>query len=154
MRSETSQVIPMVGMLVIGFGVHATYQNYRGTDLSRVPRLDDGAPIGAPSAGSPSATSTVERPAPAGPPRGPRATARAVEGLELYPTIQKGMRTPFDLWAYYGRGVSSFDSPVLPMRFEQWLDFHRAQKPQLMKEVRAYMADRYDFSGEAIPGRF
>lgn len=38
------------------------------------------------------------------------------------------------------------------MRFEQWLDFHRKQKPQLMKDVRSYMEGRFDFSGVAIPG--
>jgi cytochrome c peroxidase len=40
------------------------------------------------------------------------------------------------------------------MRFEQWLSFHRKQKPQLMKDVNAYMAERYTFSGDAIPGQF
>ena len=59
--------------------------------------------------------------------------------LILYPTIDKGMRTPFDLWRYYGRGVSSFNSPILPMRFEQWVEFHRKQKPKLMDDVREYM---------------
>jgi cytochrome c peroxidase len=41
----------------------------------------------------------------------------------------------------------------MPMRFEQWLEFHRKQKPALMRDVRAYMAKRYDFSGEAIEGQ-
>jgi cytochrome c peroxidase len=41
----------------------------------------------------------------------------------------------------------------MPMRFEQWLDFHRSQKPELMRDVHAYMNGRYDFSGEAIPGQ-
>ena len=64
------------------------------------------------------------------------------------------MRTPFDLWRYYGRGVSSFSSPVLPMRFDQWLSYHRSQKPKLMRDVQSYMNSRYDFSGEVIPGQF
>ena len=38
------------------------------------------------------------------------------------------------------------------MRFEQWLSFHRKQKPQLMRDVHEYMNTRYDFSGAAIPG--
>ena len=64
------------------------------------------------------------------------------------------MRTPFDLWRYYGRGRSSFGSPILPMRFDQWLDFHRKQKPQLMSDVRDYMNERYNFSGEAMSGQY
>jgi cytochrome c peroxidase len=74
--------------------------------------------------------------------------------LKLYPTVTKGMRTPFELWEYYGRGTSSFNSPILPMRFEQWLSFHRKQKPKLMDDVRAYMTSRFDFSGAAIPNQF
>jgi cytochrome c peroxidase len=77
-----------------------------------------------------------------------------VEGLLLYPTIAKGMRTPFDVWRYYGRDASSYNSPILPMRFEQWLEFHRKQKPSLMADVRAYMNRRYNLSGEAIPGQY
>ena len=42
-------------------------------------------------------------------------------------------------------------SPILPMRFDQWLDFHRKQKPKLMKDVRRYMDSRFDFSGERFP---
>jgi cytochrome c peroxidase len=38
------------------------------------------------------------------------------------------------------------------MSFSDWLAFHRAQKPQLMADIRAYMASRYDFSGRALPG--
>ena len=68
--------------------------------------------------------------------------------LLLYPTITKGMRTPFDLWRYYGRGDSSFSSPIMPMRFEQWLEFHAQAETRLMRDVHAYMAERYDFSGE------
>ena len=36
------------------------------------------------------------------------------------------------LWSRY----FFVSSPVLPMRFEQWLEFHRKQKPLLMKDVR------------------
>jgi cytochrome c peroxidase len=72
----------------------------------------------------------------------------------IYPTLEKGMRTPFDLWRYYGRGSSSFTSPVLPMRFEQWLSFHRKQKPKLMKDVANYMASRYDFSEQPMAEQF
>ena len=34
---------------------------------------------------------------------------RTTGELKLYPSIEKGMRTPFDLWRYYGRGRSSFN---------------------------------------------
>ena len=74
--------------------------------------------------------------------------------LELYPTVTKGLRTPFDLWRYYGRGKSSFGSPELPMKLEQWLEFHRKQKPQLMEDIREYMSSRYDFHETAMPGYF
>ncbi|MEZ5305158.1 MAG: hypothetical protein R3F11_31620 [Verrucomicrobiales bacterium] len=63
------------------------------------------------------------------------------------------MRTPFDLWRYYGRGTTSFTSPELPMRWDQWMDFHRKQKPKLMDDVRSYMERRFDLSGDAIPGQ-
>jgi cytochrome c peroxidase len=77
-----------------------------------------------------------------------------VDELRLYPTVTKGMRTPFDLWRYYGRDVSSFGSPILEMRFEQWLSFHRKQKPQLMRDVREYMDGRYEFSETPMPGQY
>lgn len=37
------------------------------------------------------------------------------------------------------------------MRFEQWLEFHRKQKPSLMRDIRTYMSLRFDFSGSALP---
>jgi len=83
-----------------------------------------------------------------------QAIGDITDELTLYPTIEKGMRTPFDLWRYYGRGATSFNTPVLPMRFEQWVEFHARQKPQLMDDLRAYMAGRFDFSGAPIPGAF
>jgi cytochrome c peroxidase len=76
------------------------------------------------------------------------------EGLRLYPSVDKGARTPFDLWRYYGRGDSSFGSPVLPMSFDEWLAFHEKQKPELMEDVKAYMAERYAFTGAGMPGQF
>jgi cytochrome c peroxidase len=75
-----------------------------------------------------------------------------IDQLQAYPDVQKGERTPFDLWRYGGKGKSSFMDPNLPMSWEEWLVFHRKQKPELMKDVREYMASRYNFSGEAIPG--
>jgi cytochrome c peroxidase len=77
-----------------------------------------------------------------------------VDELELYPTITKGLRTPLDLWRYYGRGKTSFGTPELPMKFEQWLEFHRKQKPELMEDVREYMDARYDFHETPLPGYF
>jgi cytochrome c peroxidase len=145
------------------WGVRSTYGAFRGTELSRVPSVGSRpARAPRPAEGAPAASGT---PAPSVP--GASRAARVdedgeersvlaprTEGLSIYPEVQEGTRTPFDLWRYYGRGVSSFGSPVLPMRFEQWLSFHRKQKPALMRDVRAYMAARYDFSGEAIPGAF
>jgi len=75
-----------------------------------------------------------------------------VSRLEPYPPGDVGARTPFDLWRYAGRGDSSWDRSVLPMSFEAWLDLHAAQKPELMRDVRAYMASRFDFGGRAFPG--
>jgi cytochrome c peroxidase len=75
-----------------------------------------------------------------------------VSKLKPYPPASKGDRTPFDIWRYAGRGGSSFESPVLPMSFEDWLAFNLERKPGLMQEVRDYMNSRYDFHNEAIPG--
>jgi cytochrome c peroxidase len=139
-------VLILLGVGGLAFGVGSSYEKYRGTDHSRVPRL---GPARSASAAPPVSAS------PGAPPEPPAPAVPAVDdGLQLYPTVTKGTRTPFDLWRYYGRGASSFGSPLLPMRFEQWLSFHAKQKPRLMKDVRAYMAGRYDWNGEAIPGRF
>jgi cytochrome c peroxidase len=75
-----------------------------------------------------------------------------VSQLKPFPDVQKGDRTPFDLWRYGGRGESSSGQPVLPMPFAEWLRFNLDRRPELMDEVRHYMASRFDFSGEAIPG--
>ena len=64
------------------------------------------------------------------------------------------MRTPFDLWRYAGKGVSSWGSPQLRMPFSEWLEYHRVNKPKLMADVTAYMSTRYDFSGGTIEGAF
>lgn len=77
-----------------------------------------------------------------------------ISRLKPYPEVQKGDRTPFDLWRYGGRGASSSDRPTLPMPFDRWLRFNLDRKPELMADIRAYMASRYDFSGEAIEGVF
>lgn len=77
-----------------------------------------------------------------------------VDSLKSYPDLKKGERTPFELWEYAGKGKSSFGIPELPMSWDEWVAFHKKQKPELMKDVRAYMNQRYDFSGEAIPGKF
>jgi len=165
---------------VLAWGIVATYEDYRGTELSRVPERRTVA--GRPRPAGPSATlaamTALGAPGQVLAERAPddRATddggqrsytdpvnviedadgllAPHLEGLELYPTVQKGMRTPFDLWRYYGRGVTSFGTPVLPMRFEQWLAYHERQKPKLMRDVYTYMNRRYAFTGEAIPGAF
>ena len=154
MNSIGMRVALLLGVAGLAFGIGSTYERYRGTDLSRVPRMESAPTTGfaLPDAVSPFPARALAAPAPA---RGPRPSKPAVvDGLELYPSIIKGARTPFDLWRYYGRGVSSFGSPVLPMRFDQWLSFHAKQKPELMKDVRAYMGGRYDFHERTVPGQF
>ncbi len=155
MTSNTMRLLLLLLAVAFAFAIGSTYERYRGTDLSRVPPLEAATRTQGPEARD-TMTDLVTRVAPMAaradtpPPDPPPAIA---DELEIYPTIQKGMRTPFDLWRYYGRGDSSFGSPVLPMRFEQWLAFHRKQKPKLMADVREYMASRYDFSGDTIPGQ-
>lgn len=75
-----------------------------------------------------------------------------VSKLPPYPPGGAGVRTPFDLWRYAGKQGGSIGNPRLPMTFEEWLSFHREQKPQLMEAVRQYMNGRFDFSGDALPG--
>ncbi len=150
------------GVLVVVIGVWGTYERYRGSALGRVPARSQTSAPGAAAATSRHPVATSH---PAGAAEGRRdgsdgavaSGAAPLRGaytdeLVLYPSLTEGMRTPFDLWRYFGRGVSSFGSPNLPMRFEQWLDFHAKQKPDLMADVRDYMHARYDFTGEEIPG--
>jgi cytochrome c peroxidase len=160
----SSHLFAFVLVAVLTVGISTTYGKYRGTELSRVPVLGSAvrsrAVMGSPT--RPAANQLARTTDTA-------ATAHSREALNsrpqtssywgaddllIFPTVTKGMRTPFDLWRYYGRGVSSYESPVMDMRFEQWLSFHRKQKPKLMKDVREYMASRYDFSGRPIPGQF
>ena len=76
-----------------------------------------------------------------------------VSKLLSYPQpCTEGMRTPFDLWRYAGKGVTSWGSPQLRMPWQQWLDLHAKQKPVLMAEVRQYMDGRFNFHGSSIPG--
>lgn len=77
-----------------------------------------------------------------------------VSRLSPYPPAAKGERTPFDLWRYAGKGATSYDSLVLPMPWAEWVGFHRAQKPNLMADVRAYMNARFAFSDTTIPGLY
>jgi len=132
----------LIGALLLGvsFGVAITYAKYRGTDLSRVPASPQDV-ANTEVQGNGLATQKVGE-------HDRRVTYDPGAELQLYPTVTKGMRTPFDLWRYYGKGRSSFNSPILPMRFEQWLDFHAKQKPGLMRDVRAYMNGRFNFSGK------
>ncbi len=151
--------IGVVGMVI---GISATYEKYRGTDLSRVPQFDRRS-----TARGVAAVDDAHRVAGSHTYDddllalnvGERTTDSAaveprIDGLRIYPTIEKGMRTPFDLWRYYGRGVTSFGTPVLPMRFDQWRSFHRKQKPDLMRDVREYMNRRYDFGEKSVAGHF
>ena len=174
MKRSTERIVVAVAVLAAALGMHLTYDAYRGTETSRVPsfrqeearrfpplpaaRLAATEPGAATQDASGAAPVVADaRPAPTSlerPPARRRELARAVDELEIYPTVARGFRTPFDLWRYYGRGASSFDTPLMPMRFEQWLAFHRDQKPRLMADVRDYMASRFDFSGAARPGAF
>ncbi len=77
-----------------------------------------------------------------------------VDSLAPFPQIKKGERTPLDLWKYAGKAGSSFMNPSLPMSWDEWVAFHEKQKPQLMRDVRAYMQSRYDFSGDAYADRY
>lgn len=72
--------------------------------------------------------------------------------LPHYPRAPYGERTPLDLYRYAGRGDSSWGSLNLRMPWDEWVAFHREQKPQLMADVHAYMNSRFDFSGKAIEG--
>lgn len=152
-----------LGALVLVIGISTTYERYRGTELSRVPVLTRPATAGevatpgsTPSQGlSPTGAALASAGVTGGhAPSDPLSVKPLTDGLKLYPTVKKGMRTPFDLWRYYGRGATSFGSPMMPMRFEQWLTFHRKQKPKLMEDVREYMNGRYDFSGTPIAGQY
>jgi hypothetical protein len=160
MKVVLTRVMLALVLIGLGVGINVTYESYRGTGLSSVPELGPRRLEAAQSqtsdspAQSRSETSSkvAARPdAPAVRPDLAALRSAVVSELTLYPTLAKGMRTPFDLWRYYGRGVSSFSSPILPMRFEQWLEFHRKQKPSLMQDIRNYMAMRFDFSGSALP---
>lgn len=74
-----------------------------------------------------------------------------VSRLLPYPQLKDGERTPFDLWKYAGRDESSWNSPKLPMPWDEWVQFHRNQKPKLMTDVREYMNSRFDMNGRVIP---
>lgn len=77
-----------------------------------------------------------------------------VDSLLPYPSLKKGERTPFDLWKYAGKSGSSFMDPNLPMEWDEWVAFHKKQKPELMKDVQAYMNSRYNFNEETYPDKF
>lgn len=171
-RTNFGRIVVALFVMGMMFGIGTTYERYRGTDNSRVPlrslvtdeesTSNDQSVITrllSQSAVADSVSSAFTDRPPLAENEALRPAAKvsssgSTEELSLYPSIQKGMRTPFDLWRYYGRGRSSFGSPVLPMRFEQWLAFHRKQKPKLMRDVHEYMDARFDFSGEPIPGHF
>jgi cytochrome c peroxidase len=166
MKPFTQQALLTLIVVAFCFGVHATYEKYRGTELSRVPTrprthiASAGLSAGVAQAHPPRPAQTTSAYVTASDRPGrdevpvPAAIGDLTHELILYPSIEKGMRTPFDLWRYYGRGASSFSTPMLPMRFEQWVDFHRKQKPKLMSDVRDYMNSRFEFSGSTLPGQF
>lgn len=166
MNKDLTQILAIgFGIAGMVIGINASYDKYNKGSLSRVPavNVDSSLPIvELASAISPDSAATGIKAVaavdsnrvPKQPVQGNAAETDDLNKLKLYPTINMGMRTPFDLWAYYGRGVSSYQSPALPMRWEQWVNFHQKQKPELMADVHRYMNGRFDFSGEAIPGRW
>ncbi len=77
-----------------------------------------------------------------------------IDSLLPYPDLAKGERTPFELWKYGGKNGSSFMNPTLPMSWEEWLAFHKQQKPQLMLDVDNYMNARYNFDGQVHEGKY
>jgi cytochrome c peroxidase len=160
MNEKFKIIVGLAFAAALAAGVHLTYGEYIGSNNSRLPmkaassdRVATAQPGMAPAAKDNSVVSPISNAVAAG-----GATNVEIidytEELEIYPEVTKGMRTPFDLWRYYGRGDSSFGSPTLPMRWEQWVAFNEKQKPQLMKDLRNYMNSRYDFSGIAITGQY
>ena len=75
-----------------------------------------------------------------------------LEGLKPYPPAGKGDRTPFEIWEYAGKNGSTFGSPTLPGTFEEWKKMNMDRKAGFMEEIDTYMASRFDFSGDEIPG--
>ncbi|MCH7524140.1 MAG: cytochrome C [Bacteroidetes bacterium] len=75
-----------------------------------------------------------------------------IDKLLKFPDLKKGERTPFDLYKYGGRDKSSFMDRDLGMSWDEWVAFHKAQKPKLMADVKKYMNQRYNFSNEPIEG--
>lgn len=175
MKSLPQFVILAVGLFGMSVGIHSAYERYKGSGLSRVPTGQPYVPTAAqvPPLAPPSKSSAqpaTDRASPAANPPAAAVTPVAanimpplrmrpatlgpnIDQLTLYPSLDKGMRTPFDLWRFYGRATSSFMSPVLSMRWEQWEEFHRKQKPGLMEDVRSYMNSRFHLSGQTMPGQ-
>lgn len=137
MSPVSKNIAAFVIVGVLATGVYGSYQVYKGTGLSRVPKQVSAEYEGNKDTPGPS---TI--------------TNHLTEELKIYPSVQKGMRTPFDLWKYYGKGNSSFGSPSLPMRFPQWVEFNKKQKPKLMADVKTYMNGRFNFHGQAISKQF
>ena len=141
---KTSLLVIILAALFAG--VFVSYERYKNTDHSRIPLQNHEASRNQNVQADPNyeqgQTSDYKN------------YYLKTDGLEIYPATKKGSRTPFDLWRYYGRGRSSFGSPLLPMRFEQWIDFHRKQKPKLMKDVYSYMKSRFAFNFKTIPKQF
>ena len=76
-----------------------------------------------------------------------------IDSLIPFPEIKDGERTPFDLWRYGGKDKTSFMQPDLPMEWNEWLEFHKKQKPELMSDIKTYMNSRYNFSYEHYDGQ-
>ena len=75
-----------------------------------------------------------------------------ISKLIPYPKGGPGVRTPFDLWRYGGRGYNSWGSTRLPMPWVDWIKHCTEQKPGLMADVKRYMEGRFNWTREAMPG--
>ncbi len=73
-----------------------------------------------------------------------------VKDLKKYPDLKKGERSPLDLYKYGGKAKTSFMKPDLGMSWDEWVAFHKKQKPVLMAVVKDYMNSRYNFSKKVM----
>jgi cytochrome c peroxidase len=155
LRHRYGRAVAVVAVLAVGYFV-GTLQRERPSVAFGDPARDDSAAAKGGDTGvkhSPSAGHLLQSPgAVANRPDTDWGLGNCfVEKLLPYPKPGKpGMRTPFDLWRYAGRGASSYGSPDLHMPWEEWVKMCEEQKPKLMAECEKYMKGRYDFHGKAV----
>jgi hypothetical protein len=146
--------------IIVGYIAARSEQPASGQNAQAAPRGTAKATKPARPAGKPAESDDrlYLRQSPGDEPAGPVTTddfglgGNHASKLPTYPPGGPGDRTPLDLWRYAGKGGSSWGSPDLGMPFAKWVEWHGKQKPELMSQVHAYMAERFDFSGRVIPG--